>query len=78
MYSAAKEITGKKKSEKKRRVGRTKRQENVPDGRVCLFIIRVAVAARVDPIPRQGGGTSCLTQLIVVLRGERYNLKEEE
>ena len=57
---------------------RTKRQENVLVGRVCPFVLRIAVATRVGPILRLGGGTSCPAQLIVVLRGERDNRKGDE
>ena len=54
MYFAAKEIIGKKKSEKKRILGRTKMQKNTYPSAVVLVypvVLRVAIDVRVGLIP---------------------------
>ena len=78
MCSSAKEITRKKKSEKKRRVGSRKNKkirEYAPDLRVCPFVLRVAVAvaARVNRIPPlgRGGGTGAMPIFIKLVSIER-------
>ena len=76
LYSATKERTGKKKSEKKRRVGsrkNNKTREYAPVRSVCPFVLRVAVAAHVGPIPPlgRGGGTGAMPPFIKLVCVER-------